>query len=143
MILDAGVLISVGRGELVAGAVLEVADDDRRPLRTSEAVVAQVWRGGPRQARLARFLRAVEIHPLDDGRAVGALLADAGTSDVVDAHVALLAQRLGEEIITGDVDDLARLVAPMPAPPRLVPWPPTWRTPVGGFERPCDVGGML
>lgn len=120
MILDAGVLISAARNERPALALLDQPD----LLRSSEAVVAQVWRDGARQARLARFLRAVEIHPLDDGRAVGVLLADAGTADVVDAHVALLAQRLGEEIITGDVDDLAQVIAPMPRPPRVIPWPP-------------------
>ena len=43
----------------------------------SPAVVAQTWRGGPRQARLARLLNAEEVHiePLDahTARAVGEL----------------------------------------------------------------------
>lgn len=125
MILDTSVLISIDRGEQVAAAVVELADDDRTVLRTSEAVVAQVWRDGARQAWLARFLRNLEIHPLDDGRNLGHLLRDSGTSDVVDAHVALLAQRTGDAIVTGDVDDLTRLVNAFDhTPPPIVPWPP-------------------
>jgi hypothetical protein len=45
----------------------------------------QVSHNGSRQARLAGFLKTVEVHPLDDGRSVGVLLARSGTSDVVDA----------------------------------------------------------
>lgn len=121
MILDAGVLISAERGERAALVLL----DQPVTLRTSEAVVGQVWRDGARQSRLARFLRAVEVHPLDDGRAVGRLLHHSGTADVVDAHVALLGVRLGDDVITSDTDDLAQVTAPMPQPPRVIPWPPT------------------
>lgn len=125
MILDTGVLISIDRGEQVATAIVELADDDRTTLRTSDAVVAQVWRDGARQAWLARFLQTLEIHPLDDGRNLGHLLRDSGTSDVVDAHVALLAQRFGDEIVTGDVEDLTRLVESFDhEPPAVIPWPP-------------------
>lgn len=125
MILDAGVLVSVDRGDLASRQLTVMAVQDRDVLRTSEAVVAQVWRDGARQARLARFLRALEIHPLDDGRNLGHLLRDSGTSDVVDAHVALLAQRTGDAIVTGDVDDLTRLVESFDhEPPAVVPWPP-------------------
>jgi hypothetical protein len=125
VILDAGVLVSVDRGDLASRHLPVMAVRDRDVLRTSEAVVAQVWREGARQARLARFLQTLEIHPLDDGRNVGHLLRDSGTSDVVDAHVALLAQRLGDEIVTGDVDDLARLVESFDhEPPAVIPWPP-------------------
>jgi hypothetical protein len=124
MILDAGVLVSVDRHERSSTRLLAYANWGTYPIHTSEAVVAQVWRDGGRQARLAGFLHGVEIHPLDDGRGIGRLLRDAGTSDVVDAHVALLGLRLRDEIVTGDVDDLRRLTAPMRRPPTIVPWPP-------------------
>ncbi|CAN5160418.1 hypothetical protein BH23ACT9_BH23ACT9_28060 [soil metagenome] len=92
---------------------LTAADRSAEPLHTSAAVVAQVWRDGSRQARLAPVLKGVEIHPLDDGRAVGSLLALSGGSDVTDAHVVLLAVSLTQRILTGDPDDLRALAAPL------------------------------
>jgi len=40
---------------------------------------------------------------------LGLLLAKSGTSDVVDAHVALLARRLQAIVLTSDPDDLRAL----------------------------------
>jgi hypothetical protein len=40
---------------------------------------------------------------------LGLLLAKSGTSDVVDAHVALLARRLHATVVTSDPDDLTAL----------------------------------
>jgi hypothetical protein len=124
MILDAGVLIAIDRRESVSTVFTRGTDLLDEDLRTSEAVIAQVWRDGARQARLAAFLRTVEIHALDDGRAVGRLLRDSGTSDVVDAHLGLLAQRLDDDILTGDVDDISRVVAALSRPVNVLPWPP-------------------
>lgn len=72
--------------------------------------MGQVWRGGGRQARLARFLRGVEIAPLDEtlGRRAGELLGRIGGSDVIDAAVVLLAED-GDSILTSDPDDLMAL----------------------------------
>lgn len=67
--------------------------------------MAQVWRDGARQARLTTVLKAVQIHPLDDGRAVGALLAASGLADVADAHVVLLGAGLAQRVLTGDPGD--------------------------------------
>jgi predicted nucleic acid-binding protein len=106
VILDAGFLISVDRDEDQARSLITALERRRIALHTTEPVVAQVWRNGARQARLAGFLKSVEIHPLDDGRAVGLLLARAGTSDVVDAHLVVLAVGLRDAILTGDETDL-------------------------------------
>lgn len=46
------------------------------------------------------------------GRAAGALLGVAGTSDVIDAAVVLLASD-GDDIITSDADDMTRLASTM------------------------------
>ena len=72
--------------------------------------MAQVWRGGP-QHRLSKLLKAVEVQPLDvaAARAVGTLLAATGTSDIVDAHVVLVARQHRAVILTSDPDDLRRL----------------------------------
>jgi hypothetical protein len=78
---------------------------------THGGVVGQVWRGGPRQAGLARALQGVDVRPLDRalGRAAGELLAGARSSDVVDAAVVLLASD-GDDIVTLDRSDFENLV---------------------------------
>jgi hypothetical protein len=76
-------------------------------------VLAQVWRDGSRQALLARALRnpGIVAAPLnhDDAKRVGELLRASGTTDVVDAHVAVLAGRLRAPVITSDPDDITNL----------------------------------
>ncbi len=74
-------------------------------------VVGQAWRGrGPRQALLAKALAGVDVRPLDDtlGRAAGALLGIARSSDVVDAALVLLADD-GDHIVTSDPNDIEPL----------------------------------
>jgi hypothetical protein len=51
---------------------------------------------------------------------VGALLGAAGTSDVVDAHVVLVAARTGAVVLTSDVDDLSQLSEQLPLPVPLL-----------------------
>ena len=124
MILDAGFLISVDRSERAAHAFLTAASRSDVALHTTHPVVAQVWRSGSRQARLAAFLKTITVHPLDDGRPVGQLLAQTKTSDVVDAHAVITAVRLGHDILTGDPDDLTALSAALgPAAPTVHSWP--------------------
>ena len=112
VILDAGALVAIGRRDLAVRRLLDEAS--RRPtgVVTSAAVLAQVWRNGSRQAVLARMLRGFDIRPLGAvaGRRVGELLAMSRTSDVIDAHVALLV-RDGDAVLTSDPDDIERLVA--------------------------------
>jgi hypothetical protein len=78
--------------------------------RTHAGVLGQVWRGGPRQARLSQALEGIYVEALHEqlGRAAGQLLATARRSDVIDAALVLLAHD-GDEIVTGDRDDLAPL----------------------------------
>jgi hypothetical protein len=124
VILDAEFLVSIDRGEDSARSLLTAFHRSRIPLHTTEPVVAQVWRDGAVQARLARFLKTVTVHPLDDGKALGQLLAIAGTADVVDAHLVLVALRLKHDVLTGDTDDLSRITAPLGASaPGVRAWP--------------------
>jgi hypothetical protein len=111
LLLHAGALIAIDRGDRKVGAMLRVAAAAGLPVRTSAAVVAQVWRGGPRNAQLAKVLAGVGVHALDPvtARPLGLLLGRAGTSDVVDGHIALLAAA-GDRILTSDVSDLDRLL---------------------------------
>ncbi len=124
MILDAGFLISIDRSERTARTFLTAAIRSGTALHTTHPVVAQVWRTGSRQARLSSFLKTITIHPLDDGRPVGQLLAQTGTSDVVDAHLVITALRLGHDILTGDPADLTTLMSVLgPASPTVHAWP--------------------
>jgi hypothetical protein len=124
VILDAGFLVSIDRSEKKAHAFLAAVDRSGTALHTTHPIVAQVWRDGPRQARLAAFLKAITVHPLDDGRPVGRLLAQAKTSDVVDAHLVICALRLGHDILTGDPADITVLTAIFgPAAPVVHTWP--------------------
>jgi hypothetical protein len=124
VILDAGFLISIDRGERAARNLLVALARRGQPLRTTHPVLAQVWRDGASQARLAAFLRSVEVLPLDDGKPLGRLLAVAGTADVVDAHLVLLAVRFGDAVLTGDPDDLGRVAAALgAAAPAIHAWP--------------------
>lgn len=123
MILDAGVLVSVDRNEERARVFLTAAQRAGEPLHTSEAVVGQVWRDGARQARLASVLKGITVHALDDGRAVGALLARSGGSDVVDAHVVFLGAALGQRVLTGDPVDLEIIATAMGrSQPDILAW---------------------
>jgi hypothetical protein len=111
VVLDAGALIAVERGDREMIAILKrERGQDRVPV-THGAVLGQVWRGGAgRHGALARLLPGVEVHPVDDalGRHAGVLLGRARRSDVVDAAVVLLA-RDGDEVFTSDPGDLRAL----------------------------------
>jgi hypothetical protein len=124
VILDAGFLVSVDRGERPAHEFLHAALQRSTPLRTTHPIVVQVWRNGARQARLARFLESITIHDFENGRIVGALLARSGTADVVDAHLVAVAMECAEPILTGDIGDIEMLVMSLPADrPRIRRWP--------------------
>jgi hypothetical protein len=110
--LDAGALIAIDKGDGRLIALLGEAVKRRLPVRVPAGVVGQVWRGGARQALLARFLRAreVDLLPLDapTARAAGELCGLAGAADVIDASVVLAARPSGDTVLTSDPDDLRR-----------------------------------
>jgi predicted nucleic acid-binding protein len=112
-VLDAGALIAQERRDVRVAAIFKVAAAQRVELVLPSAVLAQVWRDGRRQAQLARALSnpGVTEAPLhhEDARHVGELLRESATADVVDAHVAVLARRLGAAVITSDSEDIAVL----------------------------------
>ena len=117
VVLDAGALIGIDRGSATVRGYVLLADRGKVSLSTSSAVVAQVWRGGTRQARLARFLSsdllAEEALDPDTGRRIGALAAAVGSADVVDGHVALMAIERDAVVLTSDPGDIARWGVPI------------------------------
>lgn len=114
IVYDSGALIALADGR--QAAALERHQD--RLLRgyrvlVPAVVAAQVVRNPARQARLMRALRGCDIVPFSAGHhvPVGRLLAAAGTADVVDAFVALLAAASQALIISSDPGDMSHLLS--------------------------------
>lgn len=121
-VYDAGVFIAAERHDRAVWA------DHRARLEvgivpiTTAPVVAQVSRSG-RQAQLRRFLRGCDVVAFTPAQAhaVGALLGAARATDVIDAHVVLVAGASGADVLTSDEDDLSPLAAKLQSPVRILP----------------------
>lgn len=114
--LDSGALIAFERGDrrvLIHLKELQLRDAD---LTVPSVVLAEVWRGGRRSARVAALLGACRIDPLheDQARRAGEALAAVEEAAVIDAIVMASAARRGDHVLTSDVDDLNRLRAQFP-----------------------------
>jgi len=113
LVLDSGALIAIERADEHVRALIRRAVSFGSEVHVPAGVVAQVWRDGSRQARVATLIRSrgVKVTPLDLGeaRAAGALCGRSGTADVIDASVVLLARRHRAPVVTSDPDDLARI----------------------------------
>ena len=113
--LDAGALIALERADRATIAILLRARTRKHAMIVPSPVLAQVWREGARQARLARFLGStgVDIEALDDLRArkAGQLCGVTGAHDIVDASVVVSAKEHRASVVTSDPKDLHRLDA--------------------------------
>jgi len=110
---DSGALIAAERGERVMWARHRALLLRRVIPAVPAPVVAQCWRGTPRQAQLARLLAGCDVEALDDARAraTGILADRARTTDIVDAGVVEGALRRGDLIISSDEGDLTAIAA--------------------------------
>jgi|SRR5947209_2663460 len=117
VVYDAGVLVAAERSDRQLWA------DHRARLElgvvptTTAPVLAQVSRS-PRQVQLRRLLRGCHVMAFasEEAHEVGALLAQAGTADVVDAHLVLSAFKAKSTVLTSDPGDLRQLSDQLPAP---------------------------
>ena len=104
-------MLALERADERVRALLRRAVQQGWELHIVAGVGARTWRGGPRQARLARLLAASEVSvpPLDEvmARAVGVLCGRSGHADIVDVHVALHAREHGHAVVTSDPNDIA------------------------------------
>ena len=75
--------------------------------------MAQSWRGGGRQALLARLLTGCDVEALDDGKArsVGSLATRAATTDIADACVVEGAMHRHDLVVSSDEHDLQAIAA--------------------------------
>ena len=102
IVLDAGALIALDRGDKRMIALLHRALAQGRAFRVPAGVVGQAWRDGRVQVTLARFLRGeeVEIIPLDEqlARSCGELCGATGSQDVIGASVVIFARERRDPI---------------------------------------------
>lgn len=119
---DAGALIAIDKNDRRMWARYQVALDDGRDLRVPAVVVGQAWRDARRQVRLGRFLAGCHVDQvgLEISKAAGILCGRAGTSDVVDATVVVMAAATGAVIWTSDPEDIKALADESSARPTLV-----------------------
>lgn len=118
VVLDSGGLVAFERNDRRVRRLIELAGEHGGSLHAPAAVIAQVWRDGARQARLAALVKSglLEVRDLDldEARAAGALCGATKTADVSDASVALLARRHRAAVVTSDPDDMRQLDADLP-----------------------------
>jgi hypothetical protein len=110
---DTGALISADRAERRMWARHRALLTLREVPTVPAPVVAQSWRGGGRQALLARLLTGCHVEPLDDSqaRSVGSLATRAATTDIVDACVVEGALRRHDLVVSSDPGDLRAIAA--------------------------------
>lgn len=77
------------------------------------AVLAEAWRGGTRQASLARLLASCAVEPLTEtqARAVGVLAGRSRHDDIVDVAVVEGAARRRSAVVTSNVDHIRKVAA--------------------------------
>ncbi|MGH9091497.1 MAG: PIN domain-containing protein [Acidimicrobiales bacterium] len=113
--LDAGALIAIERADRRMQALLDEAHTAGLPIDIPAGPLAQVWRSGSRQARLARTLHLtnVTVASLDEptAKVAGTLCGRRDAHDPVDASVVLHARRRDQTVITSHPTDLRHLDA--------------------------------
>jgi hypothetical protein len=115
---DSGALVAAERGERRMWARHQALLLRRVVPVVPAPVVAQCWRGTPRQAQLARLLAGCDVEALDDtrARATGTLAGRARTSDIVDACVVEGALRRNHLVVSSDDGDLKAIAESISRP---------------------------
>jgi predicted nucleic acid-binding protein len=115
-VLDAEGIVKFASGDPRTLERLKAAWKRNGQVVTAASALAEVLRGGPRDATVHRVLNRITVVPVDKalGRAAGELLGKAGLSGhrcTIDALLAAVA--LGQPrpvvLLTSDPDDMARL----------------------------------
>lgn len=113
MIFDAGVYIALenpSQRRVILALVRKMQAEGVLPT-TNKAALAQAWRDPSRQVPMAMLVKSTNVHPFGDPQTIGKLCAESGTSYVVDASLAVLANQLGMKILTTDATDMRQLGA--------------------------------
>lgn len=127
LVLDTSALLALERNDRNTWALLGVSERSGGHIHVPTGVIAHAWRDGRRQTQLARALRHCHEVPLDgpNARATGLLCGATGTSDIVDASVAIAAATLARHqpttVLTSDADDLRLLLGELGSAARIEP----------------------
>jgi hypothetical protein len=121
-VLDSGALIALESNDRNVWAALKLAARSGDDVLVPTTALAQVWRGAPSQAMLSKALAHCVLAPFDPlAHGVGKLCGQARTTDICDAHVAIVAATSGDVLYTSDVGDMRRLlVAHAGRTPRII-----------------------
>ena len=126
-VLDAGALIALDRGNRELLSTLQTAFEDGDRIIAPTGAIVQAWRDPNRQVALSRSLKRCDEVPLDGSaaRASGRLCGRAGTSDLIDASIAVAVAnatlRHGDVVLlTSDSRDMKDLLAALDADARVV-----------------------
>ena len=110
---DAGGLIALDRNNRRVIALLVRATELGMRITIPATALAQAIRNPARQARLSRLIRQADTDLValngPDATAVGLLLGETATADVVDAHVVICARRTRQIVVTSDPGDIGRI----------------------------------
>lgn len=113
LVLDAGALIAFDRRQRDIVVLLQRSRENDGDVVVPPVALGQAWRNGARQARLTSLLNeshvTIEDVTGDVARAAGELCARRGTSDVIDASVAVAARHNGDVVVTRDPVDFRQL----------------------------------
>jgi hypothetical protein len=112
--LDAGALIAFDRGDERLRALVRRAVARKADIAIPAGALAQAWRDGSRQARLAALIGdpRVRVEALTEqvAKAAGVLSGRTSTRDIVNASVVLCARRQAQRVvITADPRDISHL----------------------------------
>jgi hypothetical protein len=111
--LDTGALIALDRGDKRIIALLSRLETHKGRVSIPAGVLAQAFRDGSRQVRLARLLandQTVEVAlDWEMARAIGIACGWAGVADIVDVSVVVCARQRGDAVVTSDPDDLRHI----------------------------------
>ena len=115
-VFDAGAFIALERRDPLLLGILDETLRGTVQVVLPRTVIAQAWRGSPRQANIARLISAgrgqhspVIIDELTGERAkeIGITIGKTSHPDIVDVHVALVAAEHGNAVLTSDDADIA------------------------------------
>ena len=117
-VFDAGAFIALERRSPFMIGILDEALHGTIEVVLPRTVIAQVWRGTPRQANVGRLVSVglrrgspVVIDELTAERAreIGVKIGQTSHPDIVDVHVALAAAERGHAVLTSDDTDIAKV----------------------------------
>jgi hypothetical protein len=111
--LDSGALIGYERNDRAVVVQIKAALLCGIDVTVPAVVLAEVWRGGPRAARLAQILGSCIVDEADGSQALkaGEAIAKVPGAGTVDAMVMASAAARGDMVLTGNFQDLSRLRA--------------------------------